>query len=132
VWSLAIASGEQCAPASGSVSFWREDATDDTSLHLKRMSTGDEVTIAWPADTDSIVWPESVELTDGEMYLVRYAGAVRSKDLTIKQMPASIATDVQAIAWLSTHGCKCQAEALYQNLSQSPVVEQQEYGIGER
>ena len=114
-WSLRVARGEQCIAAGEAVSLWREDASSNTSLHVQRVTTEEEAIVNWPSDANNVIWPESVPIADGEIYSVRYAGDSSAQSLILRKMPNSMKSDMQAIAWLSTHGCKCQALALYNN-----------------
>lgn len=114
-WSLVVTDGEQCVRAGGTVSFWRHDAAQSTALTVKRLSVNTQATLPWPANENSITWPESPKIVDGEMYLIRYADRIQSKSITINEIPAGINTEVQAIAWMSTHSCKCQAEILFRD-----------------
>ncbi len=115
-WSLAIVSGERCVPAHDTVSFWRGDASQDSTLLVKRIATGEEAELSWASGEHSILWPESLEQANGETFSVRHAADIRSKNVTLIKMPDGIDSEVQTIAWLAAQGCTCQAQKIYDNL----------------
>ncbi len=115
-WSLRVMRGEQCIADESAVSLWREDATQDTAVQIQRVTTEEEATVTWPSDDNDVEWPDSVPIADGEIYSLRFADDASGQTLIIRKMPAGLKSDMQAIAWLSTHGCRCQALALYNNL----------------
>lgn len=114
-WSLRIMRGEQCIADDNAVSLWREDASTATAVQIQRMTTEEEATIDWPSNVSNVGWPDSVPLADGEIYSIRYKDDDNAQSLILRKMPAGLKSDTQAIAWLSTHGCRCQALTLYNN-----------------
>lgn len=116
IWSLAVVSGERCVPADDRVTFWREDATQDSTLLVKRIATDEEAELEWASGNNSLTWPESLQQANGETFSVRYAADIRSKNVTLIKMPDGIDSDVQIITWLATQGCTCQAEKIYDGL----------------
>ncbi len=115
-WSLAVVSGERCVPANGEVSFWREDASQDSMLKVKRIATGEEAELAWVSGKHVVLWPESLQQANGETFSVRHESDIQSKNVTLIKMPEGIDSEVQTIAWLAAQGCGCQAQKIYEGL----------------
>ena len=111
-----MASGERCVPANGAVSFWRDDASQDSTLLVKRIATGEEAELSWASGKHSVLWPASLQQANGETFSVRHESDIRSKNVTLIKMPAGIDSEVQTIAWLAAQGCGCQAQKIYEDI----------------
>ena len=115
-WSLAIVSGDRCVPADGAVSFWRDDASQESTLLVKRIATGEEAEIAWTSGEHAVPWPESLQQANGETISVRHDADIRSQNISLIKMPEGIDSTVQTIAWLASQGCGCQAQKIYEDM----------------
>lgn len=109
--------GPQCFAEGSKLALWREKTDEPVDLQVQRLSTGEGVDLNWPAGSNSIDWPATLDVTDGEIYLVRPGDQIRSLQIITVQLPAgTLSTDEAAVAWLAAKGCDRQAEILARDL----------------
>ena len=125
-WLLHTAiTGPQCVRADDEEpGYWREQNDADERLEVKRVTSGETVTIVWQAGDSIVAWPEALPLVADEMYLLRLGDRLRSTNLLLREVPAAVGdAGVAMVAFLAAEGCLSQArmelKRLRENLSGS-------------
>lgn len=122
-WLLhASITGAQCFKADAQDSgYWREQSHSDERLQVKRIASGETVSIPWPAGDNMLAWPDSLPLLAGEMYLLRLGEELRSTNLLLREIPAEVGNDGAAlVAFLAAEGCISQARMELDRLRRNP------------
>lgn len=114
--------GAQCFKADAQDNgYWREQSHSDELLQVKRLASGETVVIPWPAGDNMLSWPDSLPLNAGEMYLLRRGEELRSTNLLLHEIPATVGNDGAAlVAFLAAEGCISQARIELDRLLRNP------------
>ena len=121
-WLLHTAiTGTQCVRADvEEPAYWREQDDADERLEIKRVTSGETVTIAWQAGDNTIAWPETLPLLAEEMYLLRFGDQLRSINLLLREVPAAVGDGgVAMVAFLAARGCLSQARKELERLREN-------------
>lgn len=111
-WLLHTAiTGPQCVRAGvEDLRYWREQNDADERLEVKRVTSGESVIIAWQAGDNTVTWPATLPLLVDEMYLLRFGDQLRSTNLLVREVPASVGDGgIAMVAFLAAKGCLSQA-----------------------
>ncbi len=111
-WLLHTAiTGAQCVRADvEEVRYWREQSDSDERLEVKRVTSGETVSIFWKAGDNTVARPDTLPLLADEMYLLRLGDQLRSTNLLVREVPAAVGDDsVAMVAFLAAKGCISQA-----------------------
>lgn len=122
-WLLhAAITGPQCVRAEAEDDgYWREQSNSDERLEVKRVASGETVSIAWKAGDNTVAWPVSLPLLADEMYLLRLGDQLRSTNLLVREVPAAVNDDgVAMVAFLAAKGCISQARMVLDRLHRNP------------
>lgn len=103
----------QCAVEDRKPAFWRKNTDEQVTFSIKQVSTGNSAEILWSTGQHKATWPDSIEVENDGLYLVRKSHTKRSNDLTLREIPAPIADKVDAAAWLEAKECHRQAILIY-------------------
>lgn len=112
-WVLhAERTGDQCIIGERPARFWRETAVEPSSAEVLEVAGGRSAVLDWPAQASIAEW-RSAAPADGEVYLVRPEGELRSVAIRVHALPAALEPrGLVAVAWLATRGCIDQARLL--------------------
>ena len=122
-WLLHTAiTGPQCIIAGDAKpQYWREHSNADQRFEVKRVTSGEMVTIAWQAGDNTVVWPDALPLAANEMYLLRLGDQLRSTNLLLREVPAAVGDGgVAMVAFLAAEGCLSQARMELKRLRENP------------
>ncbi len=111
-WLLHTAiTGPQCVRADvEEVRYWREQSDSDERLEVKRVTSGETVSIVWKAGDNTVARPDTLPLLADEMYLLRLGDQLRSTNLLVREVPAAVGDETVAmVAFLAAKGCISQA-----------------------
>ena len=111
-WLLHSAiTGAQCVRADTEApEYWRERNDTDESLEVKRVTSGETVTVVWKAGKHTVAWPDTLPLLADEMYLLRFGNQLRSTNLLVREVPSAVGDGgVAMVAFLAAKGCFSQA-----------------------
>jgi hypothetical protein len=111
-WLLHTAiTGPQCVRAGDDdPGYWREQNDADERLEVKHVTSGESVIIAWQAGDNTIAWPGTLPLLADEMYLLRFGDQLRSTNLLVREVPATVSDGgIAMVAFLAANGCLSQA-----------------------
>ena len=111
-WLLHTAiTGPQCVRADDKEpEYWREPNDDAARLEVKRVTSGEIVTVTWQAGDNTIPWPATLPLMAEEMYLLRFDDQLRSTNLLVREVPAGVGErGIGMVAFLAARGCLTQA-----------------------
>ena len=101
--------------------YWREQSNADEQLEVKRVTSGEMVTIAWQAGDNTVAWPDALPLVTGEMYLLRRGDQLRSTNLLLRAVPAAVGDGgIAMVAFLAAEGCLAQARMELKRLRENP------------
>jgi len=124
VWSInAAASGTKCIKPATELELWRPAPTQTVSITITHKGTREHSKFEWPGDQIVMPWPTRVKAVDGGSYVVTFAPPEMTREFILRVMPASVATDAEALSWMATVGCTVQAKALIEELSNRRVVD---------
>jgi hypothetical protein len=124
VWSINIAaSGTKCIKPATELELWRPAPTRTVSISITHKGTKEHSSFEWPGDQIVMPWPKRVNAADGASYVVTLAPPEMTRELTLRIMPATVATDAEELNWMATVGCTVQAKALIDELSNRRVVD---------
>jgi hypothetical protein len=103
--------GPQCVRADvEEPGYWREQNDADEPLEVKRVTSGETVTVVWQAGDNTVAWPDALPLLPDEMYLMRRGDQLRSTNLLLREVPAAVGNGgVAMVAFLAAEGCLSQA-----------------------
>jgi len=122
-WLLhAAITGAQCVRAEAEENgYWREQSSSDERLEVKRVASGETVSIAWKAGDNTVAWPDALPLLADEMYLLRLGDQLRSTNLLVREVPAAVDdAGVATVAFLAAKGCISQARMELDRLRRNP------------
>jgi len=111
-WLLHTAiTGPQCVRAGvEEPRYWREQNDADDRLEIKRVTSGETVIVAWKAGDNTAPWPGTLPLLADEMYLLRFGDQLRSTNLLVREVPATVSDGgIATVAFLAAKGCLSQA-----------------------
>ena len=118
-WLLHSAiTGPQCVRAGvAAPEYWREQNDAEERLEVKRVTSGETVSIVWQAGDNSVAWPDTLPLLANEMYLLRRGDQLRSTNLLLREVPAAVGDGgVALVAFLAAKGCLSQARKEFEQL----------------
>lgn len=119
-WLLhAERTGDQCIVRERPVRFWREAGAASASAEVLEVGGERAAVLRWPAQAAVAEWASAAP-ADGEVYLVRPEGELRSVAIRLHALPAALELEgLGTVAWLASHGCIDQARLLLRNVEPS-------------
>jgi len=122
-WMLHTAiTGPQCVREnSTNVECWREQNDSEGRLEIKLLTSGEVATITWQAGDNAVAWPDALPILADEMYLLRLGDELRSTNLQLRVVPATVADQsVEMVAFLAANGCISQARMEFDRIRRTP------------
>lgn len=110
LWGIDIArAGRYCLRRDIPAYLWWNNARAGAVVSLDRASSDDGgVRIRWPSAKRQLLWPESLMLADGAVYVARFRSGDEGERLAVRFMP-TLASDAHRVAWMANYGCTGQA-----------------------
>jgi hypothetical protein len=107
------------APSSHGVVLWRNQNTTASDVKITHKRTRKRVKLKWPANQETLKWPEKLPLHYGDTYTVKIKnrrGESRFKKLILYQLPDRLPTKSHKVVWMVGRGCIPQANILLASL----------------
>jgi hypothetical protein len=105
--------GDQCVLRGAEVTAWRERAGSAERWEISVAGAEPKAQLSFDANGQRTRWPAALVPQDGEIYLVRPAGAQRSVAIRLHVLEPRVADNaLAAAAWLAAKGCTAQARLL--------------------
>ncbi len=105
-----------CIDPGQGVRLWRPTPTRRVTLFVTRLATGERAESEWPANEETIPWPDKLKIVDGESYQFALAGALSKTRVLIKLMPAGDSS-VASAKRLADAGCHNQAVSMLEAIA---------------
>lgn len=111
-------SAVQCAPADAAIRLWRPETMDaDSHVTITDPASGAEAQMIWHQGVATVEWPAALPLVSGRAYLVEMDLVPRPVEITLHRPETEIADTAALAEWMTGKGCRRQALALLDRLS---------------
>lgn len=111
-------SGIACVPDGEMVTLWRPETLGMETEFTLEAATGTASTrVLWPENVQTLDWPGDLAAKDGAVYRARLMAAPRPAEITLRRIPAELASDAERIAWMIEAGCRRQARLALEALT---------------
>jgi hypothetical protein len=122
LWLIDVSTHKRfyCVAPSKRVILWRPKSQSDSAstLLIKHKTTGQQVSVVWPAYQTTLRWPRNLPVIYGDTYTVELKTRSRTsfKKLVLYQLPESLPTNSHKVVWMVGRGCIPQANILLTSL----------------